>query len=103
VQISHASVVDLRADQPEVNLGVLQSAPHIQPRVRVEQAKANGTCFDYQKHYGEPPPAWHITEARGVGQDMTIGEYKGKWVLLTFWGLNCTVLGRRAASPDEVL
>jgi hypothetical protein len=52
----------------------------------INDAKAKGTWGDVQKLYGKPAPSWHITDARGVGKDVTISDFKGKWVLLYFWG-----------------
>jgi len=38
------------------------------------------------RHKGKAPPAWHVTDARGVKNDVKISDFKGKWVLLEFWG-----------------
>jgi len=38
------------------------------------------------KLYGKPPPPWKVTDARGVGKDATPAKFKGKWLLLEFWG-----------------
>lgn len=38
------------------------------------------------RHKGKAPPAWHVTDARGVKKDVKISDFKGKWVLLEFWG-----------------
>jgi len=38
------------------------------------------------QHYGKAPPAWHVTDARGLDADTTLDDLKGKWVLLEFWG-----------------
>ncbi len=38
------------------------------------------------RHMGKAPPAWHVTDARGVKKDVKISDFKGKWVLLEFWG-----------------
>lgn len=38
------------------------------------------------QHYGKPPPSLNITDARGVDKDMTLADFKGKWVLIEFWG-----------------
>ena len=35
---------------------------------------------------GKAPPAWHVTEARAVAKSVQLGDYKGRWVLLEFWG-----------------
>lgn len=68
----------------------LTSAP-TSIRKLIEQAKADGSWSDYTKHYGEPPPKWHITDARGVKKDVRISDFRGKWVLLDFWGLSCRI------------
>ena len=81
----------LDGKQLDVDLGAVKLVRSLVPSARVEQAKAAGKCFDYKKHYGEPPPDWHITEARGVSKDVKISDYKGKWVLLAFWGRTCSV------------
>jgi hypothetical protein len=38
------------------------------------------------QQYGKKPPAWTVTDARGVDADVTLADFKGKWVLLEFWG-----------------
>lgn len=38
------------------------------------------------KHKGKAPPPWHVTDARGVKKDVKLSDFKGKWVLLEFWG-----------------
>jgi hypothetical protein len=38
------------------------------------------------RHKGKTPPAWHVTDARGVTKDVKLSDFKGKWVLLEFWG-----------------
>lgn len=41
----------------------------------------------FAKHYGkEPPEVWSITETRGVAADVKLSDYRGKWVLVEFWG-----------------
>jgi thiol-disulfide isomerase/thioredoxin len=39
--------------------------------------------------FGKEPPAWHITDARGVPKDVRPSDFKGKWVVLDFWGYWC--------------
>ena len=41
------------------------------------------------KTYGQEPPPWEIAEARGLPDDVTLGDFRGKWVLLDFWGYSC--------------
>jgi hypothetical protein len=38
------------------------------------------------RHKGKAPPAWHVTDARGVKAEVKLSDFKGKWVLLEFWG-----------------
>jgi thiol-disulfide isomerase/thioredoxin len=39
--------------------------------------------------FGKEPPPWHITDARGVPRDVRPSDFKGKWVVLDFWGYWC--------------
>jgi thiol-disulfide isomerase/thioredoxin len=75
---------------PELDLGVLRLSP-FKPTItaRKDRAKATGKWGDYTKHYGEKPPQWHVVDARGVKKDVQIADFKGKWVLVDFWGLSC--------------
>jgi hypothetical protein len=80
----------LTGEISEIDLGVLRLSP-FKPTVpgRIERAKAAGTWGDYTKHCGEKPPQWHILDARGVSKDAQISDFKGKWLLVYFWGLSC--------------
>jgi thiol-disulfide isomerase/thioredoxin len=41
------------------------------------------------RHKGKELPAWTITDARGVSKNVTLADYRGKWVLVDFWGHWC--------------
>ena len=79
--------VTLASGQRDVESGILELTPEL-PTIqdRINDAKAKGTWVDIQKRYGKPAPAWYVTDARGVDKDVTISAFKGKWVLLYFWG-----------------
>jgi thiol-disulfide isomerase/thioredoxin len=81
----------LKGDAPEVDLGELTLAP-TKPNIneRIDQSKASGALGDYTKNYGKPLPAWHIIDARGVGKDVQLSDFSGKWVIVNFWALNCS-------------
>lgn len=68
------------ASQPptseEVKIVARQTAEH---RVAFEPSKLT-------KLAGKAPPPWYATDARGVGADVTLADFKGKWLLLEFWG-----------------
>jgi thiol-disulfide isomerase/thioredoxin len=85
--------ITLTADKPEVSLGVL----HLPPKTRfnineqIKRSQTSGAMGDYKKHYGETLPDWHIVDARGIPKDAKLSDFKGKWVLINFWALNCSV------------
>jgi len=41
------------------------------------------------RHVGKELPPWKIADARGVKKDVTLADYRGKWVLVDFWGHWC--------------
>jgi thiol-disulfide isomerase/thioredoxin len=41
------------------------------------------------KRYGKEPPPLKVTDARGVDKHVKLSDYKGKWVVLEFWGFWC--------------
>jgi thiol-disulfide isomerase/thioredoxin len=82
--------IELEVTTGEIDLGRLTFAPY---RIGVGTMKARskqaGTWWDHTQHYGEPAPRWHVTDARGVGKDVQLADFKGKWVLVDFWGFGC--------------
>ena len=53
------------------------------------------------RYFGKEPPAWHITDARGVAKDVRPADFKGKWLVLDFWGYWCgPCVGRGLARLD---
>jgi hypothetical protein len=61
--------ITLESGKPDLDMGTLDMAATIIAR-----------------HKGKAPPAWHVSDARGVKKDVKISDFKGKWVLLEFWG-----------------
>jgi thiol-disulfide isomerase/thioredoxin len=41
------------------------------------------------KHKGKELPPWSMIAARGARKDVTLADYRGKWVLVDFWGHWC--------------
>jgi thiol-disulfide isomerase/thioredoxin len=41
------------------------------------------------RHVGKELPPWSLTDARGAKKDATLADYRGKWVLVDFWGYWC--------------
>jgi thiol-disulfide isomerase/thioredoxin len=58
----------LRSDQPVLDLQTIEAEPTVIAR-----------------HKGKAPPAWHISDARGVKKEVQLADYKGKWVLVEFF------------------
>ncbi len=61
--------ITLSADKPDFDMGTLDMEATIIAR-----------------HKGKAPPKWHVTDARGVKKEVKTSDFKGKWVLLEFWG-----------------
>lgn len=80
----------ISGEEPEVDLGVLVLPPADSVIAKRKASQARGTWGDYRKHYGQKPPAWYVSDARGVSKEVQCSDFKGKWVLVYLWGLSCT-------------
>lgn len=65
-------VLELKAGQPDLDLGTIDLQPTALAR-----------------RYGKPAPALHVTDAKGIRKDITLADFRGKWVLLEFWATWC--------------
>jgi hypothetical protein len=61
--------IDVPADKPELDLGAIDLP-----------------ATEIAKHVGKEPPAWNVTDARGLSKAVSLADLKGKWVLIEFWG-----------------
>jgi hypothetical protein len=61
--------ITVEADKPDLDLKTIDMAATIIAR-----------------HRGKAPPAWHVTDARGVKKEVKLSDFKGKWVFVEFWG-----------------
>jgi len=59
----------LAADKPDVAMGTIDMPATV-----------------IAKHVGKAPPEWNVTDARGVAKTVKISDFKGKWVMIEFWG-----------------
>ncbi|MDR3621898.1 MAG: redoxin domain-containing protein [Paludisphaera borealis] len=64
--------VVLRAEQPDLDLGAIDLPATV-----------------VAMHKGKEPPAWTVADARNVKKGVTLADYRGKWVLVDFWGYWC--------------
>ena len=51
----------------------------------------DGIAHDYSQFYGKEPPELAVTDARGVSKNVKLADFRGKWVLLDFWAVWCSV------------
>ena len=42
----------------------------------------------FEQYYGKRPELT-ITDARGTAKNVKLSDFRGKWVLIEFWGLSC--------------
>jgi hypothetical protein len=61
--------IEVPADKSELDLGTIDLP-----------------ATEIAKHVGKEPPAWNVTDARGLSKAVTLADLKGKWVLIEFWG-----------------
>ena len=80
----------LKGDKPAVDLGVLTLLPaKSNINDKVKQSQADGAMGDYTKNYGKQLPEWHIIDASGVNKNIQLSDFKGKWLVVKFWALDC--------------
>ncbi len=76
----------LEAGKPDVDLGAIDLA-----------------ASKIAKLTGKPAPTLLSTDARGVKKDVQIADYRGKWVVLEFWGYWCgPCVGRALPQLTEI-
>ena len=95
LELTPPRVLVLTDDKTDVDLGPINLTEKQSVRLKERQARRDGTLGDYRQYFGKQPPRWHATDARGVKKDVELSAFKGKWVLLDFWGLSCSVCLRK--------
>jgi thiol-disulfide isomerase/thioredoxin len=65
-------LIELKADQPDLDLGTIDLKP-----------------TGLARRYGKPAPDLHVTDAKGIGKDVSLADFRGKWVILEFWATWC--------------
>jgi hypothetical protein len=73
-----------------VNLGVIHLST-VRRRISspIELAKAGDSWQGSTPHLGERAPEWHAVDAWGVNKGAKVSDFRGKWVLLDFWSIDC--------------
>jgi hypothetical protein len=91
LETSGAPRIALDGDQAELDLGTLELTPSKSVAQLRDKAKAEGSWLAFDQQYGKPCPEWHATDARGVDKNALPKDFRGKWLLIDFWGMSCTV------------
>jgi hypothetical protein len=89
LELSESHPIRLTSGQREFDCGTFDLTPAVHLFDRIADAKKAGTWRDLAKRYGEPSPAWHAVDARGVPKLAQPADFRGKWVLVYFWGASC--------------
>jgi peroxiredoxin len=87
LEMADFRMIKLTTEQSEFDCGFLELVPP--SKDWIEDAKKDGTWREFTERYGEPCPAWHIVDARGVKKDVQASDFKGKWLLVYFYGTSC--------------
>ncbi len=97
--------VTVTAGSHDVDAGQLELSPTRPGRYqRIQEARSKGTWRDVDrtKLYGQPAPRWNAVDARGIPKGAQVADFKGKWVLVYFWGPWCRpCLGRHLPALME--
>jgi thiol-disulfide isomerase/thioredoxin len=72
-----------------VELGVLELEDALSRSALEAEAKASRRWKDYTKHFGEAAPNWHASDVRGIDDATTVADFRGKWLMIYFWGPSC--------------
>jgi hypothetical protein len=81
--------IKVQAGQLEFDCGVFDLTPASRLMYRFQDAKKEGTWRAYTERYGQPCPNWHAVDARGVRKGEQPADFRGKWLLVYFWGTGC--------------
>ena len=90
LQVKSIPVLTIDGTQREMDMGIIELENSSANRAVLEKAaKDEGRWWHYREHYGEPAPEWHAVDARGISKQTTISDFRGKWLVIYFWGLGC--------------
>jgi peroxiredoxin len=70
--------VDVPKGSEAIDLGTLDVVP-----------RDSDTLDPVLEYYGKQAPEIAVTDAHGVSKNVRLSDYRGKWVLLDFWGVTC--------------
>lgn len=71
--VAAGTEMDLDADEPDFDCG----------KLKIDPKPGKGSAAS------KAVPAFKVTDAIGVDKSMKLSDYKGKWVVIDFWGYWC--------------
>jgi hypothetical protein len=90
LDLSEPHPIKLTAGQHEFDCGVFDLIPASRLQYRFQDAKKEGTWRAYMQRYGQACPTWHAVDARGMRKGAQPADFRGKWLLVYFWGTGCS-------------
>jgi hypothetical protein len=88
-ETSNVAKLVLDGEQAEIDLGTLELKPSKSVVNLRKEAQTEGRWLPLEEQYGRPCPDWHATDARGIDKNAKPADFRGKWLLIEFWGLDC--------------
>jgi hypothetical protein len=58
----------------------------VEPGATVELPAIQLELTPLAQKYGQAPPTLNVTDARGLAKPFRLEDYRGKWLVLEFWG-----------------
>jgi len=99
----YAKVSSVQTRNGSFSIKLPPGAYRVRPRSRDEQSKnieieipkgkaeytvetIDMEASQIARHIGKAPPVWNVTDARGLEKTVKLKDFKGKWLLIEFWG-----------------
>jgi thiol-disulfide isomerase/thioredoxin len=89
LELTEPHPIRLTSGQREFDCGVFDLSPVSRLWDEFDAAKKSGRWRDLKQRYGQPCSQWHVVDARGVPKGSKPADFRGKWVLVYFWGIWC--------------
>lgn len=55
----------------------------------LRKAHAGENWTNLTDRVGQTSPEWHVSDSRGLDSKLRVEDFRGKWLLIEFWGLGC--------------
>jgi thiol-disulfide isomerase/thioredoxin len=83
-------LIDLSPGERELDLDELRltdvATSEYTKFIRARDAK---DWLEFEQRVGKRAPQWQIADAQGISKDHQLSDFRGKWVMIYFWGFGC--------------